>query len=329
MRNAQVIRTQFPLKPAAGSTIHSGQGCTFDHICVDMDISDSEGFSENEHLARLFLQHAHYVAASRVTSLEGLQILSWNADLISVNNDVRKHMEYLYNERKVHLCYTPLYIMTGLKCSFLNTRSLHKHFRSVETNHNLHGADIVFLAGTKLTCSDPSDSYQLQGFQIACRNDQDWNENGRPPHGIMCYVRDAIRVLEIQKRTCEEFEAIFISLQHTSLPIPVQLIGIYVAPKCKYKQLIHELDELMRNSDDTCDTIFVGDFNMKSVTGMHHGYNRKLEYHMKNRFNFNQVIQEDTSNYSSVLDLCFTNANVQTSVVWNFWSDHRIVSVAL
>ena len=160
----------------------------------------------------------------------------------------------------------------------------------------------------------------VQGFQIACRNDQDWNENGRPPHGIMCYVRDAIRVLEIQKRTCEEFEAIFICLQHTSLPIPVQLI-IYVAPKCKYTQLIHELDELMRNSDDTCDTIFVGDFNMKSVTGMHHGYNRKLEYHMKNRFNFNQVIQEDTSNYSSVLDLCFTNANVQTSVVWNFWSD--------
>ena len=176
MRNAQVIRTQFPLKPATGSTIHSGQGCTFDHICVDMDISDSEGFSENEHLARLFLQHAHYVAASRVTSLEGLQIFSWNADLISVNNDVRKHMEYLYNERKVHLCYTPVYIMTGLKCSFLNTRSLHKHFRSVETNHNLRGADIVFLAETKLTCSDPSDSYQLQGFQIACRNDQDWNE---------------------------------------------------------------------------------------------------------------------------------------------------------
>ena len=41
-RNAQVIRTQFPLKPAAGSTGHSGQGCNFDHICVNMDISDSE-----------------------------------------------------------------------------------------------------------------------------------------------------------------------------------------------------------------------------------------------------------------------------------------------
>ena len=100
-RNAHVIRTQFPLKPVAGSTIHSGQGCTFDHICVDMAISDSQAFSENEHLARLFLQHAHYVAASRVTSLEGLQILSWNADLTSVLKDVRKHMEYLCNESEL------------------------------------------------------------------------------------------------------------------------------------------------------------------------------------------------------------------------------------
>ena len=132
-----------------------------------------------------------------------------------------------------------------------------------------------------------------------------------------------------KREPCEEFEAIFICLQHTSLLIPVQLIGIYVAPKCKYTQLILDPDELMRNSDDTCNTILVGDFNMKSVTGMHHGYNRKLEQHMKNRFNFNQVIQEDTSNYLSVLDLCFTNASVHTSVVWNFWSDHRIVSVAL
>ena len=310
-RNAHVIQTQFPLKPAAGSTIHSGQGCTFDHICVGMDNPDSEGLTKNDHLARLFLQHAHYVAASRVTSLEGVQILSWNADLISVNKDVRKHMEYLHNERQVELCYMPVYVMKGLKCSFLNTRSLHRHIRSVQMNHNLCGADVVFLAETRLTASDPSDSYQIQGFQIVCRNDQDWNENSRPSHGIICYVRDTIWVLEIQKRSCEVFEAIFVCLQHTSLPIPVQLIGIYVAPECKYTQLIHE------------------HFNMKSVAGVYHGYNRKLEWHMKDKFGFNQVIQQDTSNYSTVLDLCFTKANVQTSVTWNFWSDHRIVSAAL
>ena len=53
--HARVDRTQFPLKPAAGTTIHSHEGCTSDQICVDMNLSDSEGFSKNENLARLFL----------------------------------------------------------------------------------------------------------------------------------------------------------------------------------------------------------------------------------------------------------------------------------
>ena len=109
----------------------------------------------------------------------------------------------------------------------------------------------MFLAETRLTASDPSDSDQIQGFKIACRNDQDWNEDSRPTHGIICYIRDTIWVLEIQKKSCEVFETTFVCLQHTSLPIPVQLIGIYVAPKCKYTQLIHELNELIRNTEDT------------------------------------------------------------------------------
>ena len=143
--NARIMRTQFPLKPAAATTIHSGQGCTFHQICISMDLSDSKGLSQNKNLARLFLQHAHYVAASRVTSLQGLQILSWNKDLISINNDVQKHMQYLYKDRKIQLCYTPVYMMDGLICSFLNTRSLHKHFRSVQKDHNICASDIVFF----------------------------------------------------------------------------------------------------------------------------------------------------------------------------------------
>ena len=91
-------------------------------------------------------------------------------------------------------------------------------------------ADVVFLAETRLTALNPSDSYQIQGFKIACRNDQDWNEHSRPSHGIICYVRDIIWVLEIQKRSCEVLEAIFVCLQHPSLPNPVQLKGIYLTP---------------------------------------------------------------------------------------------------
>ena len=88
-------------------------------ICIDMDLSDSPGLSKNQNLAKRFLQHAHFVAASRVTTLEGLQIISWKSELISVNQDVKEHMDYLPTHRKVQLCYTPVYNMfTGMKCCF-------------------------------------------------------------------------------------------------------------------------------------------------------------------------------------------------------------------
>ena len=186
-----------------------------------------------------------------------------------------------------------------------------------------------FLSETRLISSDSNDSYHIEKFQIICRNDQEWNKESRPPHGIICYVKDTIKVLEVQKRSCELFEAIFVCVQHTSLPIPVQLIGIYVSPKCTFNQVIHELHDLIIDTDDTCDTIIIGDFNMKSICSVNNQYNTKLEQHMKNCFNFNQVIHKDTSNYTSILDLCFTRSNVKTSIIWNYWSDHRILSVAL
>ena len=89
-----------------------------------MDLTDSPGLTKNQNLAKLFLQHVHYVAASRVTTLEGLQIISWKPELVSVNTDVKEHMDYLKTHRKVQLCYTSVYnMLAGIKCCFLNTRS--------------------------------------------------------------------------------------------------------------------------------------------------------------------------------------------------------------
>ena len=67
---------------------------------------------------------------------------------------------------------------------------------------------------------------------------------------------------------------------------------------------------------------------MKSITGLEHGYNAKLEKYMRDNFNFKQIVK-DPSIYQSVLDVCFTNENVQYSIIWNFWSDHKIVAAAL
>ena len=331
VQNATVMRTQFPLKLASGTTIHKGQGSTFNTICIDMDISDSKGLTKNTNLGRMFLQHAHYVAASRVTSPDRLQIITWNPHLINVNKDVKEHMEYLHRERQLQICYTPVYKLDGLTCTFLNTRSLSKHVKSVQSNFNILSSDVCFLAETRLTSFDSNDSYNIVGFPIILRNDQVWNLAGRPPHGLVCYIKNNLRLLDMQKISSKNFESILICVQDRAVPLPIQLAAVYVSPQCKYSYCIQKLKDMLNDTDITCPTIILGDFNMKSVTGKQHKYNDKLEQEMLQQYNLKQLIKEDTSHFSSIIDLCFTNRSTQatSTIIWNFWSDHKIISVGL
>ena len=135
------------------------------------------------------LQHAQYVAASRVTTFKGLQIISWKPELISVSQDVKQHMDYLKTHRKVQLCYIPVYNMViGMKCCFLNTRSLYKYIENVKANHNICASDVIILVKTRLIHSDDDDTYKIPGFEVSCRNDLLWNQTTRPPHGLISYV---------------------------------------------------------------------------------------------------------------------------------------------
>ena len=178
--------------------------CTYVHLCLfhlkllqhaPVPFSNVLLTNNSTHprTAKPFLRHAHYVAASRVRSLEGLQILKWNEDLISVNEDVQKHLDYLQKERTLHLCYTQLYNLEGvMKCVFLNTRSLHKHISDVQSSHNIKEADLVIVAEMQLKSSDVNTDYEIDNHQHILRNDQEYNGRTRPAHGIIGYVKDGI-----------------------------------------------------------------------------------------------------------------------------------------
>ena len=165
--NGKVARTQFPLKPADASTIHAVQGSTFKQVCIDMDISDSAGFQKYPNLAKLCLQHAHYVAASYVISLEGLQIFTWNPQLISTNHEVKEHLAFMNEQRMLRLCYVLVYNMpVGLKCVVLNISSLHKNKLHVKASHNICATDIILLAETRLIPNDNTHEYMIPQYDI-------------------------------------------------------------------------------------------------------------------------------------------------------------------
>ena len=177
--NCSAIRAQFPLIPTAAVTIHKCQGSTLQNVVVDMDVSPSPYYAENFEAAKYFYQHAHYVAASHVPSISGLQIIDWSPQYIGVNKRVEEHMEYMNKHNKLKLCYTPLHKMEGsYKCSFLNTQSLHCHIKDVQANHTLKDSDVIMLCETCLSPHDLDTDYKIDTFaDIVCHDETNGNES--------------------------------------------------------------------------------------------------------------------------------------------------------
>ena len=62
-KSAQVVRKQFPLRPAAVKTVHRSQGDTHTEIVANLNTKRA-------------IPHIHYVALSRVTTIEGCILLT-------------------------------------------------------------------------------------------------------------------------------------------------------------------------------------------------------------------------------------------------------------
>ena len=121
-KSVQVVRKQFPLRPAAAKTVHRSQGDTQPQIVANLNTKRA-------------IPHIHYVALSRVTTMEGLYITDLCKNKIAVDPKVVKEMLQLRTQRYLELCFTPLYQLdpTDFKICHLNARSLHNHTENV--NH--------------------------------------------------------------------------------------------------------------------------------------------------------------------------------------------------
>ena len=145
-KTAQVVRKQFPLRPAAAKTIHRSQGDTETKIVVNFS-------------TRRTIPHIHYVGLSRVTSIEGLHITDLCENKIAVHQDVKTEMERLRASAKLQLCISPIYEVTGslLKVYYLNARSVHKRIQDIHKDLNYSATDINIFAETRFSSQDSND----------------------------------------------------------------------------------------------------------------------------------------------------------------------------
>ena len=141
-RNITIFRSQFPLVLSWASTIHSVQGLTVDKIVVD--------------LSKIFTAGQAYVALSRVTSLEGLQIFNYNS--AAIKKDKRVDTEMLQLQQRpitfVSLMIPTLPEQDFIKISHLNVRGYLDHIDDLKADHVISSADVICLTETHLHKSD-------------------------------------------------------------------------------------------------------------------------------------------------------------------------------
>ena len=179
----------------------------------------------------------------------------------------------------------------------------------VKAIHNICAADIILLAETRLIPNDNTNEYLIPKYEIPYQNDQILDTPTRPSHGMISYVRTPVRVLEKHKWSDAHFEVILLCVQHTVLPLLVQVIGVYLSPQCKFSAFTNFFDHMMRNVDNTSHFIILGDYNMKSITNLDHHYNKQAERYMRNKYHLQQIVTYPTTNHNSILDLCFANVH--------------------
>lgn len=216
------------------------------------------------------------------------------------------------------------------KIVFNNAQSVHAHFQELRNDPNIKAADIVAFAESRLKPSDPSQNFSLPGFQLI-RHDQLTNFNAqRPPHGLIMFIRENVRVLETELISYDNFEAISAYINPSTTGLILHLLIVYVSPTCKWHSLKCHLSNCLSTYDLSEHNIIIGDFNMKSVASGDN-YNSKLEQFMSD-FNFSQLVVKETTDYHSKLDLVFTNnplAINTVDVIDNYWSDHKLIYTAV
>ena len=119
---------------------------------------------------------------------------------IRVDERVIQEMKRLRTEKQLQLCYTPMFRFPNhhLKVTFLNARSLHKHFNDVKCDHSLFTTDIMCFAETRLY-EHETNNYVLENYTLHLNSKPTNNSHTRPYHGLAIYVKDSIEIKDGKK----------------------------------------------------------------------------------------------------------------------------------
>ena len=308
---AQVVRKQFPLCPAAAKTVHRSQGDTQSQIVVNLN-------------TRRAIPHIHYVALSRVTTIQGLYVTDLCENKIAVDPRVVAEMQKLRTERSLQLCYTPLYQISQseLKVCYLNARSLHKHIEDIRKDFNYSSSDIAIFTETRFGTYDDEEMYNIDGYQLFRNDDLANQDNNRRPYGGTA-VYSRIPFVEGYPYSHNINGIEFTIIKVVNNP-NFTVIGVYRSPKIPVRHLCSALVEIV--ADETLQpNIILGDFNVNWMVDTE----RQPLYNVMVRDNaYKQLLSNFTTDNQTLIDHIFTNISdleINSGILETYFTDHKAI----
>ncbi|CAG2216944.1 unnamed protein product [Mytilus edulis] len=308
---AQIQRSQFPIRPAHAKTVHRSQGDTLSKVVVDLT-------------SKRRVDHIHYVAVSRVQTLDGLFIRNLQEDKIGVDKNVKTEMKRLRAttiERRLRNIYDLENSL--LKICFLNASSLHRHLEDVRLDRNITNADIACFCETRFHNRDSVDATQIDAFH-QYRQDSKPSGHKRPPYGLAIYSKEPF---------CPSFpinessNGIELSVFRTNHNSDITIVTVYKPPHKPISELCERLLHVHETYVCNNDAIILGDLN---VNWKEDSSNKQKLLTLMQQLKYKQLITQPTNDYGSTIDLIFTNIDcVDSGTNEVFFSDHKLTWLSL
>ncbi|WAR20693.1 PIF1-like protein [Mya arenaria] len=283
---AQVQRYQFPLRPAHAKSIHRSQGDTLDSAVVDLTLTRQ-------------VKHIHYVALSRLQSLEGLRILNLQENKIAVDKIVQAEMERLRGSpltlQQQSLSDHPEHF----KLAFVNARSLHRHIEDVRADRNVLAADVACFCETRFQDNDFINDTSLNNFVQYRQDYEQSTSRSRPPYGLAVHSKTSFTSGPFNESKQAEIAVFRVEGQED-----VTFVFIYKPPRISAKALIEILANIQTSYLKDSKAVIFGDFN---IDWCEQSQNNQILKTFMNKHSYSQILECPTNDFNSTIDLIFTN----------------------